>query len=1549
MKRNYQTKKRLRYYSLLAFILIAVQGRAQLSGSYTIDSSAATGGTNYASWADFSADINTNGVSGPVTVRVMTDQLEPAVVFDTISGVSSTNTVTIKGNGKVLNVSAVGSVILLNGTDYFRFENLIVRNSLNNADVQGIRLMNGADYNIIKNSIIEFSALTLSSTSGGAYIVFSTSGTSCTASSTDNLGSYNLIDSNLMRTTNSNSPGPAFGIAVQGSSSTYTSIAQNNTISNNTIQNFYYYAIWNYFSNGNQILNNDISRANATSNNCNSTLYGIYSYYSYAADRPTVISGNVLHDWPYTGATVSSAPTTVYAVYTYYNYGNSSYRFLIGNNTIRNLRARTNMYLGYNYYNYYFDLLDNLADNADVTAGTSSSYNFYGWYNGYSYSSYRFNGNTIENCDGGYYWYGIRNYYPRSATGVQEINDNIIQNNKKSYYYCYRINSYYAQYSNQSYPISIARNIIRNNSHDYYYTYNIYTYYYGSYDITDNIISNNTSGYYYMYDIYSYYYGNYNIRRNKITGNDNTGGNAGYHYSIYNYYNYDVEITDNLIAGNSGYYYTYGIYAYSRNNGTYSGNIRQNTVKIDGGKSSYSSHTSYGIYVYLYYHPSVEVLGNIVDIEGNYRAYPAYTSASNANSIQWDANMYYVNNVSNISWYCPAGTATSFGAWKALGFAGSKEVYGDPKWNDASTYDLRSNSLLSQNNIVFNPLNATDANGVPRNTGKNDKGALENVLDIDQVANDFSPGPFECTGFIMAPTITLKNNFKDTITGFDMGVTVNGVLVGSTTVEAKIPVSATGTVKMNPFVLGESGPQVVKFFILDADDVPSNDTLSFSFFIKKAPGGGRLTLNSSMSAAKAHFDITGKPDVTTNGQAIVYDLSPPATVGYANSDHIQNGGSKWTATVSATTPWGVVVPGATVNPPSGTADAYVSFVPTLAFVDSIVNLCIKVSDFVSGCDTVYCRKVLVAPQGVPDFILPSLLCDRDEGFFENTSTVTSGHLLSTWDFGDGSPVSDATSPVYEYSGPGTYTITLTVVTVPYGYATSVSKTITVNEIPNTDFKISNACEGSAVRLTNTTTIGTGVLDYVWDFGDGSPTVTTVNATKTYAAPGGYKVTLSARGNGCTQTISRNVYQFARPVASFSKTAGICENDVFSFSNSSSISLGQYGSSWDFDDGGNLATVAEPHYDFVTPGNKSVKLKVISEFGCTDSMILPLLVKTAPSSDFTAPFACSRTATPFDNTTDLRNEVLGNYAWDFGDGTTSTATDPIHNWTTIGPKTVKLKTTLANGCSDEISRLLNVGVQPSVNFTVDDACSGEEVPFTNLTTYTQGDITYTWNFGDNISSNVGSPVHVYTVGAGLGTQTYVIKLKAGIAGGCEDSIVKTISVDPLPATCDFDLVRDYSVSLKGYKFTPKGGAMTGLQYTWLTGDGNSIRTNASGTVYGYRSEGKYCVTMIASNIAGCECSATRCVTLTTGLDDLAGIGGQVEIYPNPNKGKFRVVLDSETRGDMSVVVYNALGEIITAVQTDLDSAEIDLTGYAAGVYVVKVLSGGHQAVRKVTIE
>ena len=86
----------------------------QLSGNYTIGGTTST--TNYATWADFAAAFNNNGVSGAVNVTVMANlSITSAIQLtqNSTNPTTSTKTLTINGNSKTLSGSPTYEMILV--------------------------------------------------------------------------------------------------------------------------------------------------------------------------------------------------------------------------------------------------------------------------------------------------------------------------------------------------------------------------------------------------------------------------------------------------------------------------------------------------------------------------------------------------------------------------------------------------------------------------------------------------------------------------------------------------------------------------------------------------------------------------------------------------------------------------------------------------------------------------------------------------------------------------------------------------------------------------------------------------------------------------------------------------------------------------------------------------------------------------------------------------------------------------------------------------------------------------------------------------------------------------------------------------------------------------------------------------------------------------------------------------------------------------------------------------------------------------------------------
>ena len=108
MKNNYRTIKA--FVVLLSILAFRVAAQP-LSGTVTINSGQATGGTNFQTFTVFAATINSVGISGPLVVNVAPNSgpyvEQPA--FTNITGASLTNSITINGNGNLLTFSSSNS------------------------------------------------------------------------------------------------------------------------------------------------------------------------------------------------------------------------------------------------------------------------------------------------------------------------------------------------------------------------------------------------------------------------------------------------------------------------------------------------------------------------------------------------------------------------------------------------------------------------------------------------------------------------------------------------------------------------------------------------------------------------------------------------------------------------------------------------------------------------------------------------------------------------------------------------------------------------------------------------------------------------------------------------------------------------------------------------------------------------------------------------------------------------------------------------------------------------------------------------------------------------------------------------------------------------------------------------------------------------------------------------------------------------------------------------------------------------------------------------
>ena len=134
----------------------------------------------------------------------------------------------------------------------------------------------------------------------------------------------------------------------------------------------------------------------------------------------------------------------------------------------------------------------------------------------------------------------------------------------------------------------------------------------------------------------------------------------------------------------------------------------------------------------------------------------------------------------------------------------------------------------------------------------------------------------------------------------------------------------------------------------------------------------------------------------------------------------------------------------------------------------------------------------------------------------------------------------------------------------------------------------------------------------------------------------------------------------------------------------------------------------------------------------------------------------------------QSENADSYAWDFGDGNTSTTEDPNHVYASSGVYTVKLTATGEGGINATSKTVTVIDADPVADFNIDMTIAGvgELVTFTNNSLNA---MDYEWDFGDgNVSTDV-NPTHTYDA-----VGVYTVKLTAK-NNDLEDSVEKTIEV------------------------------------------------------------------------------------------------------------------------------------------------------------------------------
>lgn len=499
--------------------------------------------------------------------------------------------------------------------------------------------------------------------------------------------------------------------------------------------------------------------------------------------------------------------------------------------------------------------------------------------------------------------------------------------------------------------------------------------------------------------------------------------------------------------------------------------------------------------------------------------------------------------------------------------------------------------------------------------------------------------------------------------------------------------------------------------------------------------------------------------------------------------------------------------------------------------------------------------IVVSPSPTADFTVDrNIVCMPSGVKFTDNSQANSGTLNKyEWDLGDGT-LSDQPNPQKKYTKTGYYNISLQVTST-----TGCSKVITKFRFVRVLSGITTAFKDSANKVCNppynlkfnNETSGPGTLTYNWNFGNGNTsTAKDPSLNVTTSAP--LNVQLITQSDlGCSDTLNKTI-TVNGTLTTFTGADSACLNAPVVFQNSSQTSLT---SSWTFSDGNASSRLPAVTRSFTAAGTYNVKL-VNTYTACIDSLVKTIKILPPPTVNFNSDLPGGCKAPQTINFQDISPNAVS-WAWDFGDGGTSTSKSPSHTFTTAGEFDVKLTIISSAGCTNTLtkSKFIRI-ISPTVQIT--NAPAGGCIPFlfSPVTNINAVDVvsTYFWDFGDaGATSTLPNPSHSYnTVGS------FTLKLTITTAGGCSSSVIiangVTTGLSSVPAfnantvqSCVDSVIQFNNLS------TPAG-----INYFWNFGDGKT--STVSNPSHKYDSTGSYSVSLTTSN-NGCLNSVSKPAYIT----------------------------------------------------------------------------------------
>lgn len=531
------------------------------------------------------------------------------------------------------------------------------------------------------------------------------------------------------------------------------------------------------------------------------------------------------------------------------------------------------------------------------------------------------------------------------------------------------------------------------------------------------------------------------------------------------------------------------------------------------------------------------------------------------------------------------------------------------------------------------------------------------------------------------------------------------------------------------------------------------------------------------------------------------------------------------------------------------------------------------------------------------------------------SGQASAQATYSWTTEDGNIVSGANTLTPTVDKPGSYVMTVTWIDGECS-AWDTAVVTGTTEAPDVNIAATGGLTCTESQVTLAGSSAGSDLQYAWTDGDGNDlgTASSINTT----AAGTYTLTVTNPNTGCVGTQEVTVTENTTP-PTMDAGEGVqitCTDGSPVLAGASVTGDGNFTYMWTTSDGNIVggANTLTPEVDAsgtytltvtnTDNGCVSTDVATVSEFINT-----PISNYTSSTTDKTAQF-----------TSDAGGENI-TYAWNFGDGNTSTDSNPSHTYAEYGTYDVCL--TISNECgSDEKCTSITMSSYNvfSSAAIVPVTCHGGSDGSIDVTVSDESLVSsYLWNNGATTQDISNLEAGTYEL-----VMTSSDNLTQTVSFVVEQPTILAVTSETNEDEGSIDLSID--------------GGVSPYTVSWSNGETTEDLTGLS--------TGTYVATVTDAN----GCTTTHEVTIVkSSVEDIDEVDF-IDVYPNPVNNNLYIDIDLATTTDVDVKIYNMVGALVHQElhTSSTKNITIDMQERTTGSYIL-VLTTSEESYKKMFIK